>query len=511
MRTLRFSIFFICLTLGCNVHSQTQHANIDSLIIKSKTFKKTNLDSALFYANQASVLALQTGEITTIAQTNIITSSYLINSGSFEEATKSLQYNLDHSVLISGEGELLGATYYNMGAIAHQEEKRDAAISYYLKAVNAFPEEDYNSISRAYLGVGAAYGTIGMTEHSNYFYDKSLEFSKKSKDNPHTGKMSLVSQTDRIKNCLYLLDGLDNKETSRVAMTIYADLGEAYFHKKKYDSAVIFSKLSLNVAKQIGFAINNDDCNLIVANSQFELRDYKNAINSYREILKQTSKPNIKKQILFNLTRAHKNLAQYQKALTASEAYAKISDSVKSLQENERIAEITVQYETEKQANEILVLQQENQEQELLLSKKQTNLWKWSLFAFLATAVSIFLGRNLVSSLKRIKKVEEEKREIAKKVEETAIVLNNKTKVYLNELKYIKSDGNYLEFVTVERTVIDRNKLKDILKKLPPNFVRVHRSYVINKNFIAALNSTSLLLNSNIEIPLSRTFKTNLA
>ena len=62
-----------------------------------------------------------------------------------------------------------------------------------------------------------------------------------------------------------------------------------------------------------------------------------------------------------------------------------------------------------------------------------------------------------------------------------------------------------------DKTIIDRNKLKDILDDLPPNFVRVHRSYVINKNFIDALNSTTLFISPNIEIPLSRTFKSNIA
>jgi len=122
---------------------------------------------------------------------------------------------------------------------------------------------------------------------------------------------------------------------------------------------------------------------------------------------------------------------------------------------------------------------------------------------------------NLVRRLKkyriRIKEVELEKLEIAKKVDEIAVILNNKSKVYLDTLKYIKSDGNYLEFVTDSKTIIDRNKLKDILDNLPPNFVRVHRSYVINKNFIDALNSTTLFLKPNIEIPLSRTFKSNIA
>ena len=129
---------------------------------------------------------------------------------------------------------------------------------------------------------------------------------------------------------------------------------------------------------------------------------------------------------------------------------------------------------------------------------------------FLIVLGLINLVHRLTKYRKRIKKVEEEKKEIAKKVEEVAIILNNKSKVYLDQLKYVKSDGNYLEFVSIDKTIIDRNKLKDVLKILPPNFVRVHRSYVINKNFISSQNSTSIQVKPNIEIPISRTFKSNL-
>lgn len=140
----------------------------------------------------------------------------------------------------------------------------------------------------------------------------------------------------------------------------------------------------------------------------------------------------------------------------------------------------------------------------------------WRTKTAYALYILTFIGLvNLVYRLKkyrnRIKEVELEKEQIVKKVEKIAIILNNKSKVYLDKLKYIKSDGNYLEFVTDDKTIIDRNKLKDVLNGLPPNFVRVHRSYIINKNFINSLNSTTLILKPNIEIPVSRTFKTNLA
>ncbi|MDT0557991.1 two-component regulator propeller domain-containing protein [Ichthyenterobacterium sp. W332] len=122
----------------------------------------------------------------------------------------------------------------------------------------------------------------------------------------------------------------------------------------------------------------------------------------------------------------------------------------------------------------------------------------------------IILFRRLKKYRQRIFQVEKEKEVIAKKVEEKFIALNNKTKVYLKDLKYIKAAGNYLEFHTSEKVILDRNKLKLLEGQLPPNFIRTHRSYIVNKNYITSANSASVFIKPNTETPLSRSFKGSL-
>lgn len=122
----------------------------------------------------------------------------------------------------------------------------------------------------------------------------------------------------------------------------------------------------------------------------------------------------------------------------------------------------------------------------------------------------IRLFRRLKLYRNRIFQVEQEKEVIAKKVEQEFIVLNNKTKVYLKDLKFIKAAGNYLEFHTIEKVILDRNKLKLLEDQLPPNFIRTHRSYIINKNYIISANSASVFIKPNLETPLSRSFKGSL-
>lgn len=152
-------------------------------------------------------------------------------------------------------------------------------------------------------------------------------------------------------------------------------------------------------------------------------------------------------------------------------------------------------------------LQIENQELFDSLTFTQKNFFiVLMIVLFLSISVFIVLNRN-----KKYKElvtiIEEEKHIIAEKVTRKNIVLNNKITVYLDEVKYLKADRNYVEFHINDKSVIDRNKLSSVMKLLPPNFIRVHRSYIINKNFIKSRTSTVITLVSDIEIPLSRLYK----
>ena len=75
---------------------------------------------------------------------------------------------------------------------------------------------------------------------------------------------------------------------------------------------------------------------------------------------------------------------------------------------------------------------------------------------------------------------------------------------------YVKSDGNYIEFYLKNDKFLDRNKMKVLEEKLPANFVRIHKSYIINKNYIKTTSSKSVVLADNVEVPLSRHYKKNL-
>lgn len=104
-------------------------------------------------------------------------------------------------------------------------------------------------------------------------------------------------------------------------------------------------------------------------------------------------------------------------------------------------------------------------------------------------------------------RVKEEIKTIRSLVDRDRIVLKNKAFIHLEDLRYIKVEDHYLWFYTASKREFERGKLKDILLELPPNFVRCHRSYIVNKNYIEQRSHKEVKLDGEIYIPISRMYK----
>lgn len=93
-------------------------------------------------------------------------------------------------------------------------------------------------------------------------------------------------------------------------------------------------------------------------------------------------------------------------------------------------------------------------------------------------------------------------------IEKESIILKNKSLINLNELVAIKADDHYLNIFTKDgRNHLVRGKLADIILELPTNFVKCHRSFIINRNFVKHEQAKFLVMKDNTEIPISRGFR----
>ncbi|MGB0978227.1 MAG: LytTR family transcriptional regulator DNA-binding domain-containing protein [Croceimicrobium sp.] len=98
-------------------------------------------------------------------------------------------------------------------------------------------------------------------------------------------------------------------------------------------------------------------------------------------------------------------------------------------------------------------------------------------------------------------------------VSELNIKLKSKVIIRSKDLVYLESDGHYVNlFLTSQKNPeIERTSMKAMEERLKgQDFVRIHRSYLVNIDFLKAVYASKVLLHNGTELPLSRTYKEEL-
>ncbi|BAO77379.1 LytR/AlgR family response regulator transcription factor [Winogradskyella sp. PG-2] len=81
-------------------------------------------------------------------------------------------------------------------------------------------------------------------------------------------------------------------------------------------------------------------------------------------------------------------------------------------------------------------------------------------------------------------------------------------KVNVQDIEYIEGLKDYIKIHLKDqaKSLLTLSSFKAILEKLPSNFIRTHRSYIINIDCIRALQKTKVVIN-DIRIPIGETYK----
>ena len=79
--------------------------------------------------------------------------------------------------------------------------------------------------------------------------------------------------------------------------------------------------------------------------------------------------------------------------------------------------------------------------------------------------------------------------------------------LFIQNIKYIESDGNYVTFHTTNRSILARYKISDVKELLPQQFfVRIHRSYIVAIKHIETVKKHCVVIDGN-EIPISSNYR----
>ncbi|MDF1695227.1 MAG: LytTR family DNA-binding domain-containing protein [Saprospiraceae bacterium] len=119
------------------------------------------------------------------------------------------------------------------------------------------------------------------------------------------------------------------------------------------------------------------------------------------------------------------------------------------------------------------------------------------------------------SFLKSILRIETKRKDFAsqpqEKTKDSLMVKdgNNWIPILFKDIQFIKSESNYCVFYTLNGKTMSLAKLKDLEVKLPPSFIRCHRSFIVNTSYISKINLEEIQIGTTL-IPISQMFKENI-
>ena len=130
----------------------------------------------------------------------------------------------------------------------------------------------------------------------------------------------------------------------------------------------------------------------------------------------------------------------------------------------------------------------------------------------LINSTAFFVSTIYILNLYFLQKESFDKVKINKPEDEPKIELKSNRKNYIlspNDIIYIEAMGNYVNyFIENGKKITVYQSLKECLKSLPGNFLRVHKSYIVNRKKILSYDKEFIEVNNEKTIPVGSSFNT---
>lgn len=427
------------------------------------------------------------------------------------------------------EGRLLSLIYMNKANVLSKQSKFEDAVGNYLAGLKIQEaQNDQSNMVKSYNNLGILFRQTKQFVDAKRYFKKAIYLSK-IVDNKKSLALSYnnlaiacedLKQKDSLlyyrKNAITILEQINDEPNLAMA---YHNLGHYYLLNEKLDEAEPYLKTALNLREKINFPtdVASTKTSLgILYDKKGDLVLAEKYLLEAQSLLK--NEINIKKEALLIALSSHYRIkGELDKALKLKDEQLALQDSMYQKDELVSIVKQEKKYVLDQKNAEILSIQS-------FKNKYKNNKITFGILLFITFLIALYSflrwkksdfkqqttlkEKNLLAI--ELNQTDEELKKTRQLIIEDHIVLKNKTKIYLNELIYIKSDDHYLEILTSKKKEYLRGSILEILKELPPNFVQCHRSYIINKNYIQSLNSNEIVLKGDLQVPISRKFKNKL-
>ncbi|WP_025742098.1 tetratricopeptide repeat-containing sensor histidine kinase [Aquimarina pacifica] len=394
---------FVGIFLVSNIKIQGQ-SNLDTpQIIEqniqwSREYLQKDIDSALFFSNQAQKLSQSIKNDTLIAKSYLQKSSVLILKKQFAKADSLLRNNLNKTLPKHIEGQ----TWHNIGTILYYKQAYADALSMYLKAAKILEQtNDTKQLVNTYSNIGAINATLKNFKNAQLYLERALSIS----DFNEILKLQILVNLSTIytEQKLYkkyidntkVAEELALKYNSKhVLAVIYNNLSTHYSNENanedlaiNYGKKAIALKKELNQTNNLSVSYNN------IAHCYLKKKEHNMALK-YLDSALPGSQGLLRAYIYNNLKEAHVGLHEYKKAIHYADIMNKVKDSITDAKQKEKVTELTEQFESEKKQQQINVLDAQKEIQALTIKQQNYILGILSVFVILLAILGYFWFKN---------------------------------------------------------------------------------------------------------------------
>ena len=454
-------VFFIALYLSsflC-IHAQ----NADELISRLDTTSNDTLRVKLYenicwaylfsdpniaqqYADTGIALARQIkykkGLASIYSNLGILNDYHNHYSEALENYDKALRIDIE-------EGDEKGASriYNNLGIFYKNRGELDVAITYFIKSLNIKEKTgDQKGISSTKLGIGNIY-------YNKKDYRTALTYYKESYliDVEIDNQKGMGTSANNVGLAYYELNQYDSAEyyyriaekaalsnnNYRAQSNCYNNIGLLNLNKGKLDIAKRYFEKSYHIDSLIEDHSSMTSAMLNISRVYSRKGNYHQSISIINKAIK------IAEQIedLYGQINAYEMLAsdsylngEYKFAYESKDRFVMLKDSIKVLENEERIENLNAKYESEKKELMIDKLNQEKQVQELEIERQNIQKMAFAVGFLFMFILAFVIFRSLKQKQKANQLITQQKKEVEYQKE----IVEEKNKEITDSITYAK-------------------------------------------------------------------------
>ncbi|WP_379953165.1 LytR/AlgR family response regulator transcription factor [Dokdonia sp. R78006] len=80
-------------------------------------------------------------------------------------------------------------------------------------------------------------------------------------------------------------------------------------------------------------------------------------------------------------------------------------------------------------------------------------------------------------------------------------------KINFNTISHIEACGNYIKIFVSDSMILTQQTLSDFLEKLPNQFLRIHKSFLINFNQLQLIDGNQIVLQNDLKLPIGKSYR----